>query len=292
MMEADEKCSVISGDFAWAIQVVLGVAACTSLLAKRFMEQPRRPLLIWLMDSTKQAAALGMQHFVNILLAVLFATGKTRASECIWFAANLLIAVVCGLAFLAVYMQLQRLAVRRWRLDWLRSGDYGVDARHPRWDWWLAQLVLWVVVCCTEKFITAAAVIMPLRRQIDGVICTIEEPLQQYPKTELVLVMVVFPAFLNAIFAWAVDNLIKQPPDEVRRTGSIRRSDSWMLTSNHAVSSHMLASCTTGNATTSIASAGESVARGSWEVTDPHAPRRQQQQQQQQEQPQVTPQTF
>lgn len=270
MMEEGEKCRVISGNFALAIQLALGIAACIALLVKRCLEDPRRRLLIWCMDSTKQAAALGMQHFVNILLAVLFANGKMRASECIWFAANLLIAVVCGLGILAVYMQLQRRAVQRWRLDWLRSGEYGADALRPRWDWWLAQLVLWVVVCCAEKFITAAAVIMPLRRQIDGVILHVEEPLRQYPKTELVLVMVVFPALLNTIFAWAVDNLIKasDPSDDVRRTGSFRRSDSWMLTSNHSVSSHMLAPCTSGRVV-----ATEPVARSSWEVTVTTPPR-------------------
>merc|ERR1719362_2751223 len=159
MAERHDQCKVISGNFAIAIQMVLGVAACTSLLAKRLREHPRRSLLIWFMDSTKQAAALGMQHFVNILLAVLFATGSTEASECIWFAANLLVAVICGIGLLTAYMRLHRCAVARWNLEWLHSGRYSSDETRPRWDWWLAQLVLWVVVCCVEKFITAAAVI-------------------------------------------------------------------------------------------------------------------------------------
>ena len=38
-----------------------------------------------------------------------------------------------------------------------------------------------------------------------------EEPLLPYPHSELILVMVLLPALLNSLFAWIVDNLIKDP---------------------------------------------------------------------------------
>ena len=52
-------------------------------------------------------------------------------------------------------------------------------------------------------------VIYPLRSFIDVLIARVEEPLLSYPHVELILVMVVFPAMLTSLFAWIVDNLIK-----------------------------------------------------------------------------------
>ena len=67
----------------------------------------------------------------------------------------------------------------------------------------------WGVICCLEKFITAVVVIYPLHTAIDNLIARAEEPLLPYPHTELILVMVALPSLLNSIFAWIVDNLIK-----------------------------------------------------------------------------------
>ena len=45
--------------------------------------------------------------------------------------------------------------------------------------------------------------------QLDAVAEWIEAPLRQYPNTELLLVMVLAPMLLNALYFWVIDNLIK-----------------------------------------------------------------------------------
>eukprot|EP00404_Azadinium_spinosum_P060001 CAMPEP_0180698254 /NCGR_PEP_ID=MMETSP1038_2-20121128/3927_1 /TAXON_ID=632150 /ORGANISM="Azadinium spinosum, Strain 3D9" /LENGTH=193 /DNA_ID=CAMNT_0022729813 /DNA_START=65 /DNA_END=645 /DNA_ORIENTATION=- len=156
-----------------------------TLVYKRYQETPKRKWQIWLMDSTKQGLAMGLQHFVNIFLAVMFATGKTQASECIWYGANFFIAVVCGLFILTQYMR-----AHRWAVEKYASGASSAAA---------------------EKFLTAVVVIVPLHFVIDVAIARLEVPFKPYPKFELVFVMVLLPIALNAIFAWIVDNLIKDP---------------------------------------------------------------------------------
>merc|ERR1719456_2173989 len=158
------------------------------------------------MDSSKQGFAMSLQHFVNIALAVLFAQAHTQAGECIWYLANFSITVLCGLFLLAAYMRFHRIMVERYKLTWLQSGEYGDP---PHWGVWFMQMVLWCFVSCAEKFITAGLVIVPLRNHIDSIISSREVPFKPFPKTELVLVMVVMPSLLNAVFAWVVDNLIK-----------------------------------------------------------------------------------
>merc|ERR1740123_945601 len=132
----------------------------------------------------------------------MFAQGETQASECIWYGTNITIATICGLFLLTMYMRFHRWAVDKYQLDCLRSGNYGEPGEPPNWRWWLAQMCLWVVVSCGEKFITAAVVILPLHDYIDGLIAGFEMPIKPFPKVELVLNMVIVPALLNVVFVW------------------------------------------------------------------------------------------
>jgi hypothetical protein len=61
---------------------------------------------------------------------------------------------------------------------------------------------------------------MPLRKNIDRLIAPLEKPMKMYPRTELTLVMVILPAFLNGLFAWVIDNLIQKPSTSANDGGS------------------------------------------------------------------------
>lgn len=220
MRQEHAECKVISGSFALLVQAFLAVMVLATLLFKRWRESPQRTLTIWFMDSSKQGFAMGLQHFINIALAVLFAEGEMQAGECIWYITNFTITVFCGLFILKCYMMLHRFIVERYGLTTFRSGEYGEP---PSWLVWFAQLSLWCLVSCMEKLITAACVIWPLRNVLDAGIAVIEKPLRPYPQLELVLVMVVLPTLLNMLFAWVVDNLIKDP--DLSHDGSSTEND-------------------------------------------------------------------
>jgi hypothetical protein len=201
-------CTVAAGTFAIVVQAVLGASVLGTLIYKRYHESPKRPWNIWAMDTSKQAFAMSLQHLVNVVLAVLFAQGQMQAGECIWYITNFSITVACGLVILSLYMKLHNFLVDKYDLTWLRSGEYGDPPEVGRW---FVQMLHWGVICCLEKFITAALVIYPLHTSIDVLIARAEEPLLPYPHSELILVMVLLPALLNSLFAWIVDNLIKDP---------------------------------------------------------------------------------
>jgi hypothetical protein len=203
----DDTCRVISGHYALLVQAFLAAMVLGTLLYKRLQESPRRSWTIWLMDTSKQGFAMSLQHIVNLALAIFFARSTTRAGECIWYAANFTITVVCGLVLLTGYMKVHRIAVERYDLQILVSGEYGDP---PSAKVWFVQMALWCFVASAEKFITAGCVIMPLRHVIDRNIAEMEVPMKQYPRLELILVMVVVPTFLNVVFVWVCDNLIKK----------------------------------------------------------------------------------
>jgi len=105
-----------------------------------------------------------------------------------------------------------------------------------------ASLVHWVFISCLEKFVTALIFIVPFYSHIDGLLSRIEDSikLDTHPEFELVLVMVIFPALLNAIYAWIVDNIIKNHDTTSLDSGSRSAGSSFYSISAGMLSAHSL----------------------------------------------------
>jgi hypothetical protein len=59
------------GPFALIVQAALGLLALLSLVWKRYRERPRRPLLIWFFDASKQVFGSALLHLVNLAMSML-----------------------------------------------------------------------------------------------------------------------------------------------------------------------------------------------------------------------------
>lgn len=68
-MENNTECELF-GTFGIIVQVILGVLSFSSLFAKRHYEYPKRSYRIFLLDISKQGAAAGWSHVLNLALAV------------------------------------------------------------------------------------------------------------------------------------------------------------------------------------------------------------------------------
>ncbi|KAH9247740.1 hypothetical protein BASA81_014628 [Batrachochytrium salamandrivorans] len=66
--DSEPNCQLMDG-FAVFVQVLLASIALGSLFIKRHRESPQRPLLIWAMDTSKQALAASLIHFANVLVS-------------------------------------------------------------------------------------------------------------------------------------------------------------------------------------------------------------------------------
>ena len=178
--EGLEHCSLLGGTFAIFVQCALAAAAIGTLVYKRHSEKPQRPWRVWFFDASKQAYAGFLQHMVNIAFGMWFASSGA-ASECAWYAVNFTISVVCGVFLLWGAMRLYARIVERFRLHYLRSGEYG---NPPSWRPWLAQLLVWGFLASGEKVVTAVLVIVPLHPLLDSVAVLIERPFLRYPRVE------------------------------------------------------------------------------------------------------------
>lgn len=198
------SCRLLGGTFALVVQSGLGASAMVTLAYKRATERPRRPLVVWAFDASKQGFAGVLQHGVNLGCGVFFAMSG-RASEFAWYLTNFTVSVACGVVILWALMLAYKRLVERFHLTLLRSGEYGSP---PSWKPWLAQLLAWGFLSSVEKLLTAVLVIVPLHRHLDSFAAWLERPVRGNPAAELVLVMVIAPVALNAWFFWIVDNLI------------------------------------------------------------------------------------
>ena len=68
--EDDGECHLL-GPFALFVQAALGLLAVVSLVWKRYRERPRRPLLIWFFDASKQVFGSALLHLVNLAMSML-----------------------------------------------------------------------------------------------------------------------------------------------------------------------------------------------------------------------------
>jgi hypothetical protein len=57
----DDKCHIL-GHFGIVIQAMLGILSFLALVVKRYFEHPKRPMIVWLLDTSKQAFSSVLAH--------------------------------------------------------------------------------------------------------------------------------------------------------------------------------------------------------------------------------------
>ncbi|PSC74764.1 GUCD1 isoform X2 [Micractinium conductrix] len=85
--EAAGECRLLAGPAALAAQLLLAVLAFASLAYKRRVERPQRPLNIWGLDVSKQAASMLAAHVCGMLIAMVAhsSVNAEGTSECSWY---------------------------------------------------------------------------------------------------------------------------------------------------------------------------------------------------------------
>ena len=91
------ECELLGDAFDYYVQIGLAASAAGTLWYKRHVELPKRPLLVWSFDASKQAYAGALQHVVNLYLGVAFASGG-GASECAWYLVSFTFSIQCSTA--------------------------------------------------------------------------------------------------------------------------------------------------------------------------------------------------
>ena len=239
-----QPCELLGDTFGKLVQVALGVLALFVLLVKRYYEAPKRPIVIWACDISKQCASMACAHASGILNATILSGLTTGGDKCSWYLISFTVDTTVGVT-LAIHAMRLVAYLARWR-GWTAletSGDYGpgsyvvqgkkvprdeyekLDARGDPFVFdqpraaaaiWFKQLSVWCMItvcaraCCGVLMFLASPVLQLLSEEIADVFIG-------HPQLFLVLVCCILriPAdpmpYLSHHSARAQRNLTKAP---------------------------------------------------------------------------------
>jgi len=120
----DKQACALLGPTALVVQALMAVLVLTSLLIKRFRENPRRQWSVWLGDVSKQIIGQGFLHSSNVLISTLFQTHHLQNACTAYF---LSIFVDCTIGVVIIYANLRLFSwilIDKLHLVGFKSGRY------------------------------------------------------------------------------------------------------------------------------------------------------------------------
>ncbi|KAE8889741.1 hypothetical protein PF010_g6907 [Phytophthora fragariae] len=209
-----DECKLLSGTFAVALQILLGFIAMSVLVLKRLHEVPRRPLMVWAFDASKQMIGATFAHVANLLIAIMLysyqqeqRTDEEAVDQCALYFVNFTLDTTLGVFLNYVLLSAVVLLAHRFGWTSLKTpGDYGIPIRVRTW---LLQVISWIVVIFTCKFLIAS-LIVAFEKPLGAFAVLLFKPLEKHPEVELALVMIACPCLMNALQFWVQDNFLKK----------------------------------------------------------------------------------
>eukprot|EP00730_Choanoeca_flexa_P017187 TRINITY_DN8242_c0_g1_i2.p1 TRINITY_DN8242_c0_g1~~TRINITY_DN8242_c0_g1_i2.p1 ORF type:complete len:250 (+),score=29.71 TRINITY_DN8242_c0_g1_i2:110-859(+) len=195
-------CDLLDSWGIW-VQFLLGLLAFSSLLVKRWTEKPKRPLLIWFFDTSKQGFANTFIHFVNVFASDWQSVTTSDNDPCTWYFINLLVDSTIGLAIIFVLLKWSTRYIRRRKWLTLYPGRYGSP---PSWKVWAAQVTHYMAVVMIEKALVLIIMLLPFWAQLGEAILRAMRTIS--PKVEALGAMLIMPFVITVVWFWVVDNML------------------------------------------------------------------------------------
>ena len=223
---SESKCEMFGG-FGFLIQAILGAAAFSILIVKRFVEKPRRPWKIWFYDVAKQIISSLVLHLFNLIISAVLSNDENDADACVWYFVTVVLDCTLGAFLSYIFMWLVDGIVSSSELEILKTGLYYEEYMEGnkkcyklKWKKYGAQLGVWLVVTLIVKLILL--IMLKICKlflvNLGGFFLS---PFSN-AKLRLVMVMIIFPVILNALYFWVVDNILKlkeSDKDDVKLNG-------------------------------------------------------------------------
>lgn len=211
----DPTCQLLGGIFSVLLQLLLGFAALSTLVYKRMLEVPKRPVLVWLFDTSKQAFGSLLIHLWNMALSIWIAKlrhdeGDGDSDECAMYFLNFSLDIFLGTALIWALVWAQKTLARKLGISSLRhTGLYGDP---PSFRVYLVQLLAFIFILVLVK--TALAfLVLALNQPIENMAKALFKPLRHHPELELTIVMIVCPFLLNSFQYWLLDTVVMHKTD-------------------------------------------------------------------------------
>ncbi|KAI8385701.1 vacuolar membrane protein-domain-containing protein [Blakeslea trispora] len=215
--EADSEagCQLLDS-FAIFVQIVLASLAFSTLYIKRQRESPQRPLLIWLLDVSKQLIGGGIVHTLNIVASHLFGKsleGEPQSNPCVWYFLNILIDTTLGVLIIWGVLAAINWLARFYRLRGFQSGVYGSPPLRNQLRIWTRQLSAYVMALVTMKVVVL--ILFSLCPWLERVGRWVLGWTMGNYRLQVLFVMLIFPLVMNIVQFWIVDTIVKNKPSRL-----------------------------------------------------------------------------
>ena len=211
--ENNSKCEMFGG-FGFLIQAILGAAAFSILIVKRYVEKPRRPWKIWFYDVAKQIISSLVLHLFNLIISAILSSDEKDADACVWYFVTVVLDCTLGAFLSYIFMWLMDGIAKS--SDWtiLKTGLYYDEymegnKKFYKLDWkkYGSQLGVWLAITLIVKIILL--IMLKICKLFLVNLGTFFLSPFSNAKVRLVMVMIIFPVILNALYFWVVDNILK-----------------------------------------------------------------------------------
>ena len=209
----ESKCEMFGG-FGFLIQAILGAAAFSILIVKRYIEKPRRPWKIWFYDVAKQIISSLVLHLFNLIISAILSSDEKDADACVWYFVTVVLDCTLGAFLSYIFMWLMDGIANS--SDWtiLKTGLYYDEYMEGNkkcykldWKKYGSQLGVWLVITLIVKIILL--IMLKICKLFLVNLGTFFLSPFSNAKVRLVMVMIIFPVILNALYFWVVDNILK-----------------------------------------------------------------------------------
>ena len=212
-LEGNSKCEMFGG-FGVLIQAILGAAAFSILIVKRYVEKPRRPWKIWFYDVAKQIISSVVLHLFNLIISAILSSDEKDADACVWYFVTVTLDCTLGAFLSYIFMWLTDGIANSSDWTFLKTGlyyeEYMIgDKKNYKliWKKYLSQLGVWLGITLIVKIILL--IMLKICKLFLVNLGTFFLSPFSNAKVRLVMVMIIFPVILNALYFWVVDNILK-----------------------------------------------------------------------------------
>jgi len=201
-----EHCKLLGNWFGYVIQLTLGAVAFGALIVKKFTDKKTRDWMTWFRDTSKQGIGAIVAHMWNLLFATLLQSHEEE-DPCVYYLVNYLVDALPGCVLALLLLWAFEAMAEKYNWDMLRSGDYG-SGLVVVWQRWAAQCALWIAIVTLSKLVLLFCLIIPAKQPLYVAGQWMMSGLVNYPRLELVIVMIIIPLVFNVITFWVVDNFL------------------------------------------------------------------------------------
>lgn len=211
-------CTLLGGVYAYLIQGLLAFTCVATLVIKRHNERPRRDVVTFSFDLSKQGLGSSLGHLGNILLAAYISTReKTGSSACSWYLASYLLDCSLGLGInLGLLRLVDKVVVR----GGLQFGFYGEP---PQLKLLMPQLIVWMLIILVGKMVVLALLILLSVQLEASFLRPLDAVFVGSPKLQLLTVMILVPVLVNSAQFFITDHCIKSHHPHPEHPSLLRR---------------------------------------------------------------------